>query len=64
MGKTYQQEPKPHSQTRYQACVMNVVRRSKMYIFDRVDVCSEYFEIKSYDIENDNYLILLVYNEK
>ena len=43
---------------------INVVRRSEIYIFDRVDVCYEHFEIKSYDIENDNFSILLVYNKK
>ena len=43
---------------------INALRRSKIYIFDRVDVCEEYCEIKSCDIEDDNYLIMLVYNEK
>ena len=41
---------------------INVVR-SKIYIFDRVDVSYEYFKIKSDDIESD-YLILLVYDKK
>ena len=43
---------------------INVARRSEIYILDRVDVCWEYFEIKSYDIENDNFPIILVYNKK
>ena len=36
---------------------INVARKSEIYILDRVDVCWEHFEIKSYDI-------LLVYNKK
>ena len=43
---------------------INVARRSKIYIFDRVDVCAEHFEIKNNDIENDNYSILLLYDKR
>ena len=43
---------------------INVARRSEIYISERVDVCEEHFEIKSHDIENDNFSILLVYNKK
>ena len=43
---------------------INVARRSEIYILDRVDVWWEHFEIKSFDIENDNFSILLVYNKK
>ena len=43
---------------------INVARRSEIYILDRVDICQEHFEIKTYDIENDNFSIFLVYNKK
>ena len=50
---------------------INVVRRSEIYIFDRVDVCLECFKVvlkqcfkKSYDIENDTFSILLVSDKK
>ena len=42
---------------------INVGRRSKIYLLDRVGVCYEYYKIKSYDIENDNYSTLSMYNE-
>ena len=42
---------------------INVVRSSKIHIFDRVDVCNEYFKMKSHDIKNDKFSILLVYDK-
>ena len=42
---------------------IKAVRSSKTHIFDRVDVCNEYFKMKSHDIKNDKFSILLVYDK-